>query len=117
MPLHEPMKALIKERLEAVIAAGAAADLNTAIFSLLDVFDGIGRNVAQVSWTLHYEAKHRDDLMKDDEDLLVFQALQIPLSTIYPELPAQVEGVIRDAFDDEHYRLEDPAAWERDHAP
>ena len=51
--------------------------------------------------------------MEEDENNLVFDVLKLPIvGMIYPEFPAQVVNVLRDSFQDEHLRLEDPLDWE-----
>ncbi len=109
--LHKPMKAEIEARLAAFHSATAAGSSEDAVYALLSLCASLARDTAQRSWTLRFEAEDRDDLMREDEDELVFICLQMPLSQIYPELPGQIEGVLRDAFDDEHFRLEDPEGW------
>ena len=109
--LHLPLKAVIEEHLLAVEVAAAAGDGAGAIFSLLDVFAAIGRDTAQQSWLKHYDAEDRDDLMEEVENELVFQGLKSSWSKIYPELPRQIESVLRETFQDEHFRLEDPLGW------
>ena len=109
--LHLPLKTVIEEHMLAVETAAAAGDGDAAIFSLLDAFAALGRYTAQHSWLQHYDADHRDDLMEEVENELVFMCLKSPWSKIYPELPGQVEGVLRETFEDEHFRLEDPLGW------
>ena len=109
--LHEPMKATIEEKLVALQTAIDTLDGDGAVYGLLDVCAAVARDAAQRSWTLHYDSEDRDDLMSEAEDALVFEVLQIRFSRIYPELTGQVEGVLRDCFDDEHFRLEDPEGW------
>ena len=109
--LHQPLKAKIAEKIDEANLAAEAGDVNAAIFGLLDMCAALARDVAQSSWLLHYEDEDRDEKMSDVVDDLVFAALQMPLSKIYPELPGQVKSVLLDAFDDEHFRLEDPLGW------
>ena len=109
--LHQPLKAQIEEKMLAVTIAAQAGDGDGAIFCLLDVFAAIGRDTAQQSWLKHYDAEDRDERMEEDEDELVFQCRRSSWSNIYPELPGQIEGVLRETFQDEHFRLEDPLGW------
>ena len=111
MSINNPLGALVEERLGAVHAATAEGDVNSAVLNLLDAFAAIGRSAAQIAWTLRHEMPDRDDLMQGDEDDLVFQMLQTPLSAIYPELASQAEAVMREAFQDELFRLEHPEGW------
>ncbi len=109
--LHEPTKATIEEKIAALQSALDACDGDAAVYGLLGVCAAMARDAAQRSWTLHYESEDRDDLMSEAEDALVFEVLQIRFSRIYPELTGQVESVLREAFEDEHFRLEDPLGW------
>lgn len=109
--LHLPLKAVIEQHMLAVETAAHALDVDGAIFRLLDVFAAIGRDTAQQSWLKHYDAEDRDDLMEEVENELVFQGLKSSWSKIYPELPRQIESVLRETFQDEHFRLEDPLGW------
>ena len=109
--LHQPLKARIAEKVTEAGVAAKAGDVDGAIFGLLDAFAAIGRDFAQHSWLKHHEADDRDDRMQEAEDELVFECLKSPWSQIYPELPGQVEGVLRETFEDEHFRLEDPLGW------
>ena len=109
--LHFPFKAEIEERMVAVHVAAAAGDGDTAIFCLLDVFAALGRDAAQQAWLQHYDTADRDERMEANEDELVFTCLKSSWSGIYSELPGQIEGVLRETFEDEHFRLEDPIGW------
>lgn len=109
--LHLPLKMAIEQSMLAVEAAARAGDANAAVFRLLDVFAAIGRDAAQQAWLEHYDAEERDERMREDEDALVFTCLMAPWSKIYPELPRQIESVLREAYQDEHFRCEDPAGW------
>ena len=109
--LHEPMKATVEEKLVALQSAIDALDGDAAVHSLLDVCAAMARDAAQRSWTVHHQSEDRDDLMSEAEDDLVFQVLQIRFSRIYPELTGQVEAVLREAFEDEFFRCEDPLGW------
>lgn len=110
--LHEPLKAEMAARITAAEAAAGAGNGDDAVFAMLDAFAALGRDTAQRSWLVHHEAEDRDERMKEDEDGLVFECLKTRFSEVYPELPGQVEAVLREAFDDEHFRLEDPLGWE-----
>ncbi len=109
--LHQPVAAEVSDKLLAVEAAAKAGDGNAAIFRLLDVFAALGRDTAQQAWLKHYDAEDRDDRMEEAEDELVFTCLVAAWSKLYPELPRQIEAVLREAFQDEHFRLEDPLGW------
>ena len=109
--LHQPLAAEIAEKAAAAGAAAEAGDVDAAIFNLLDAFAALGRYTAQHSWLKHHDATDRDDRMEADEDELVFECLKSSWSKMYPELPGQVEGVLRETFEDEHFRLEDPLGW------
>ena len=105
--------ALVHERVNAAIEAAEAGDGNSAVHGLLGAFAALGRHVAQVSWTLRHDDPDRDDLMEEDETDLVLAVMKMPLvAKIYPEFPAQAENVLRETFQDEHFRLEDPLGWE-----
>ena len=109
--LNQPLKARIVEKVTEARAAAEAGDVDGAIFGLLDAFAALGRDLAQHSWLKHHDAEDRDDRMQEAEDELVFECLKSSWSQIYPELPGQVEGVLRETFEDEHWRLEDPLGW------
>ncbi len=109
--LHEPMKATVEEKLVVLQSAIDALDGDAAVHGLLDVCAAMARDAAQRSWTLQHDAEDRDDLMSEAEDSLVFEVLQIRFSRIYPELTGQVEAVLREAFEDEFFRCEDPLGW------
>ena len=108
---HEPMQAKIEDKLVALQSAIDALDGDAAVHGLLDVCAAMARDTAQRSWTVHHQREDRDDLMSEAEDDLVFQVLQIRFSRIYPELTGQVESVLREAFEDEFFRCEDPLGW------
>lgn len=113
MSNNGPLLTLVHERVDAAIEAAQAGDGSSAVHGLLDAFAALGRHVAQVSWTLRHDDPDRDDLMEEDERDLVFAVMKMPIvGAIYPEFPAQAENVLRDAFQDEHFRLEDPLSWE-----
>ena len=113
MSNNEPLLALVHDRVDAALEAARAGDGSSAVLGLLDAFAALGRHVAQVSWTLRHDDPDRDDLLEEDENDLVFAVMKMPLvGAIYPEFPAQAENVLRDAFQDEHFRLEDPLGWE-----
>jgi hypothetical protein len=109
--LHLPLKAAIEAHMLAIETAAAAGNGDAAIFSLLDAFAAIGRDTAQQTWLQHYDAEDRDEQMEEVENELVFQSLKASWSKVYPELPGQIESVLRETFEDEHYRLEDPLGW------
>lgn len=109
--LHLPLAAEIVEKGSAAAAAAEAGNADAAVFALLDVFAALGRYTAQHSWLNHFDADDRDERMEADEDELVFKCLKSSWSRLYPELSGQVEGVLRDAYEDEQFRLEDPAGW------
>ncbi len=113
MSLNGPLLAAMRERIADAGVAVMEGDGNNVVFNLLDAFAALGRHVAQVSWTLRHDDPDCDDLMTEDENDLVFTVIKMPIiGMIYPEFSAQVENVLRDTFQDEHFRLEDPLGWE-----
>ena len=113
MSLNGPLLAALRDRIADAGAAAKEGDGTNVVFNLLNAFAALGRHVAQVSWTLRHDDPDCDDLMAEDENDLVFTVIKMPIvSMVYPEFPAQVENVLRDTFQDEHFRLEDPLGWE-----
>ena len=113
MSVNKPMLTAMHKSLAEANAAAQAGDAETAVYGLLDALNAIARHTAQVSWTLLHDDPDRDERMEDAETDLIFSVLKMPvISKLYPEFPAQAENVIRDAFEDEHLRLEDPLDWE-----
>ena len=113
MSVNKPMLTAMHESIAEAYAAAQSGDAGTAIYGLLDAFNAMARHLAQVSWTLLHNDPDRDEHMEEAEDDLVFSVLKMPIiRKLYPEFRAQAENVIRDAFQDEHLRLEDPLDWE-----
>lgn len=71
----------------------------------------IARETARASWTLRQFEDDSDDLMERDLDELARQVMQIPWWLANPDLPFLIDRALRDAFDDEHFKLEDPEGW------
>ena len=109
--LNLSLKTAIEESMLAVEAAAQAGDADGAIFRLLDVFAALGRDAAQRAWLAHHDDEERDERMDEFVNELVFQALKSPWSQLYGELPSQIEWVLREAFQDEFLRCEDPVDW------
>ena len=109
--LNRSLKTTIEEKMLAVKIAAQAGDVDTAIFCLLDVFAALGRDAAQKAWLAHHDDEDSDEQMEEAENELVFTCLKSSWSGIYAELPGQIEWVLREAFQDEFLRCEDPVDW------